>query len=149
MSCLDYCNSLYYGIGEKLLQQLQLIQNAASKSVTGKRKHDSINEDLNTLHWLSVKKRIIFKILLLVYKCLNGLAPSYLQNLLHYESYGSKVRLHVPLTYSSYGSRAFSVAGPKLYNLLPTKIKESSSLQTFKKSLKCYLFTINNSQLQV
>ena len=34
---------------------------------------------LSSLHWLPVKFRIEFKILLLVFKCLYGLAPNYLQ----------------------------------------------------------------------
>ncbi len=29
------------------------------------------------LHWLPVEKQIVFKILLLTFKCLHGLAPSY------------------------------------------------------------------------
>ena len=37
---------------------------------------------LNTLHLLPVKKRIDFKILSLVHKCLYGEAPEYLKNLL-------------------------------------------------------------------
>ena len=49
LSCLDYCNSLYYGIGQKLLQQLQLIQNAASKLVTGKLKRNHMNDELNKI----------------------------------------------------------------------------------------------------
>jgi hypothetical protein len=36
VSCLDYCNGLFYGITEQLLNQLQLIQNAAAKSIMGK-----------------------------------------------------------------------------------------------------------------
>ncbi len=37
------------------------------------------------LHWLPTKHRIDFKILLITYKALNGLAPQYLSELLsHY-----------------------------------------------------------------
>ena len=61
VSCLDYCNGLYFGIGEKLLHQLQLLQNAAAKAVTGKYNHIHLDEDLIfNLHWLDVKKGIVF-----------------------------------------------------------------------------------------
>ena len=37
---------------------------------------------IRELHWLPVESRIIFKILLLVYKSLNNLAPAYINSLL-------------------------------------------------------------------
>jgi hypothetical protein len=67
VSCLDYCNGPYFGIAERLLNQLQLIQNAAAKAITGKYKYDHLGEDLKDLHWLEIKKRVIFKIALLAY----------------------------------------------------------------------------------
>ena len=91
VSCLDYCNALYYGIGQKLHQQLQQIQNSASKLVMGKYKYDQMGNDLNSLHWLSIKKRVVFKIALLVFKSINGLAPPYLQELFKYIPHGHHV----------------------------------------------------------
>jgi hypothetical protein len=46
VSCLGYCNGLFFGAGERILEQLQLIQNSASKVMTGKYKHDHICDDL-------------------------------------------------------------------------------------------------------
>ena len=106
-----------------------------------------MNDDLLTLHWLSIKKRIIFKLSLLVYKSLNGLAPIYLQELLHYAPSSNSIRLYVPRTKSTYGSRAFSVIGPKVYNSLPNDIKECTDIVTFKKKLKTYLFTKQELEL--
>ena len=141
VSCLDYCNALYYGIGQKLQIQLQQIQNAASKIVMGKYKYSHMEDDLNQLHWLPIKKRVLFKIALLVYKSMNGLAPPYLQELFNYTSHGSDIRLNVPSTRTKYGSRAFSVIGPRIFNSLPRTIKEIPEISTFKKHLKIYLFT--------
>ncbi len=42
------------------------------------RKYDHITPILQSLHWLPIKFRISYKILLLTYKTLNGLAPAYL-----------------------------------------------------------------------
>ena len=118
----------------KYKHQLQLIQNAASKLVMGKYKHDYIEDDIKTLHWLTVKKKIIFKLALLVHKSLKSVAPSYLQDLLHYAPSSTSVRLNVPQTNSSYGSRAFNVIVPKIYNYLPLEIKEYTHI-IFKKKL--------------
>lgn len=147
VSCLDYNNALYFGISQKLELQLQQIQNAASKLVMGKYKYSHMEDDLNKLHWLTIKKRIIFKIALLVFKSLHGLAPPYLQELFGYIAHGNSVRLDVPTTRSRLGSRAFSVIGPRIFNSLPDFIKQSSDLTAFKKSLKTYLFSKSNFEL--
>ncbi len=65
--------------------KLQMVQNAAARGLTRTRKCDRISPVLSTLHWLPIKHRIDFKILLITYKALNGLAPQYLSVLLsHY-----------------------------------------------------------------
>ena len=82
-SRIDYCNSLLAGISESLLKRLVNIQRTAARIVTRKRKYDPISHDLVELHWLPIKQRIDFKIIVLVYKCLHQSAPNYLAELLH------------------------------------------------------------------
>ena len=74
----DYCNSLLHGVSGELPRRLQCVQNAAARFITGTRKYDHITPVLRNLHWLPVRQRIIFKIATLMYRCLKGLAPSYL-----------------------------------------------------------------------
>ncbi len=84
-SRLDYCNALLGGCSARLINKLQMVQNAAARVLTRTRKYDHISPILSTLHWLPIKHRIDFKILLITYKALNGLAPQYLSKLLsHY-----------------------------------------------------------------
>ena len=73
-SRLDYCNSLMFGIPKELISQLQKRQNHAARVITKWRKYNHITPVLVDLHWLPMKQRIDFKILLLTYKALNGLA---------------------------------------------------------------------------
>ena len=47
---------------------------------------------LKRLHWLPVSHRIIFQILLLIYKSLNGFAPSHSSVLLNQRSYAHTLR---------------------------------------------------------
>ncbi len=84
-SRLDYCNALLGGCSARLINKLQMVQNAATRVLTRNRKYEHISPVLSTLHWLPTKHRIDFKILLITYKALNGLAPQYLSELLsHY-----------------------------------------------------------------
>ena len=109
--------------------------------------HD-IDEVLQSLHWLPVKSRILFKTLLLVYKCENGLAPEYLSSLLVpyvQERYGLRSNdldlLSVPSSdLKSYGHIAFSFGAVVEYNKLPLDLRQSPSVAGFKSRLKTYLF---------
>ena len=80
-SKLDYCNSPQFGLPNSQLQKLQRVQNAAARIITGNRKYDHITPVLRELHWLPVKERIDFKILLLTFKALNNMAPAYLKDM--------------------------------------------------------------------
>ncbi len=59
-----------------------MVQNAAARVLMGARKSEHITPILQSLHWLHVCYMINFKVLLLVFKSLNGLTPSYLSDLL-------------------------------------------------------------------
>ena len=147
VSCLDYCNGIYFGISGQLLNQLQLIQNAAAKAVTNKYKYDHVGEDLEKLHWLNVKKRITFKIALLAYKSVNGLAPDYLKDMFRYAHHGHTLKLIVPQFISASSRRSFSYIGPKIFNNLPTSLTSSDTVDIFKRNLKTYLFQLHDQEL--
>ena len=82
-SRLDFCNSLLYGIPKALIRKIQSVQNSAARLLSLTCKHDHITPILKELHWLPIEHRIRFKVLLLTYKCLNNIAPSYLIDLVH------------------------------------------------------------------
>ncbi len=82
-SRLDYCNALLGGCpASSSINKLQIVQNAAARVLTRSRKYDHITPILQSLHWLPIKFRISYKIVLLTYKAINGLAPAYLTSLL-------------------------------------------------------------------
>ena len=69
---LDYCNAIPYGLPKVLLSRLQIVQNRAARIVTFTKKYEHITPSLMALHWLPVDYRIIYKILVLAYKAING-----------------------------------------------------------------------------
>ena len=146
-SRLDFGNVLLYKLPQNQLSRLQKLQNAAARivSLTPKRSH--ITPILQSLHWLPVKDRIVFKILLLIFHCVQGSAPQY--NISLVQSYkpsrnlrsSTSQALCIPKTTKVWGERAFTHAGPYLWNTLPEDIKTCQSSETFKNLLKTYLFT--------
>ena len=95
---------------------------------------------------LRVPERIDFKVAVLTYKVLHGSAPRYLgpfaavANLPGRRTLrsGGTSRLIVSsVRRSTVGDRAFSVAGPRVWNTLP---ESSQSLLTFRQQLKTWLF---------
>ena len=139
---LDYCNALYYGCSSHIMHQLQYIQNRACAIVMGLKKRDPKKEHMKNLHWLRVPERIEFKILLTVFKCINGIAPAYLSDLICYNSVsGSRApSLHVTIPQSMIGARAFVCYSGRLWNELPVEIKCETDILKFKSLLKTYLF---------
>ena len=141
-SCLDMCNSIIYGIPHH-----QLDQNTVARILTLTKKRSHITPVLIDLHWLPVKQRIEFKLLLFVFKSLHGSAVSYLFEILHDHKPGRtglrSTKLHLlqePWSDKSFGDRSFTICAPKLWNNISTHIKNCRTLSALKTALKTHLF---------
>ena len=134
--------------------RLYYVQNALAWFVSGASKFTHITSSLKTLHWLPIRKRIIFKTLVLVYKYLTTGQSKYFT--LYLFLYKSAVNtrhsnpksmfLQVPHYCSSihkskvHFNNSFSYDAPKLWNDLPHVIRSAPNLSCFKSQLKTYLF---------
>ena len=141
-SRLDMCNRLFFGLHKASLAKLQKIQNAAVWVIFKLRKWDSVREHCISFHWLNIKQRIVFKVLLTTFKCLNDMAPLPLTSLLHIKD-NSTLLLEVNTFFPSFelGRRAFRYFAPRLWNSIPTDLRVISNVDTFKAKLKTFLFT--------
>ena len=90
-------------------------------------------------HWVKVRDRIIYKILLIVHNCLHQNAPNEIISMLWYVDSARTMNLRETKTISTFGDRAFSHVGQKLWNLLPTRVRNEHNITTFKKTLKSFL----------
>ena len=73
-SRLDYFNSVLYSVPWSRLQLL----NSAAHLIRGLKRFDHISPVLIELHWLPYLQRVKYKVCMLMFKCLKGLAPAYL-----------------------------------------------------------------------
>ena len=143
---LDYCNSLMMRTPGYNISKLQHIQNAAARVVYGKRFVFHITPYLKELHWLKVTERITYKIACIMYKCVNGTAPKYLQELVlknHNRTLRSSSQLKLPISKKNLSfvhKSSFSSMGMRTWNSLPQYLKCAENLETFKRLLKTHLF---------
>ena len=146
-SRIDMYNSTLFGLPNVQIQRIQKVLNAAARMITRQRLSDHITPTLQQLHWLPVKQRIVFKILTLTFKVLSGECPAYLSDLVNLQQArrtglrsGDYKKLFERRCRRQWGDRSFAAAAPRLWNTLPLAVKESQSLDTFKKNLKSHLF---------
>ena len=132
------------------VKKLQRVMNASARLVFCAPRNCHVTPLLKELHWLPVRARIDFKILVITFKILNGLAPKYLQNLVkvmepskyNLRRKDSGVLLARPprILKKTMGDRAFQAAAPNLWNQLPIETRSVKSLDIFKSRIKTFLF---------
>ena len=109
--------------------------------------NSSVSEIIKNLNWMNINQRFSYFLAILVYKCLNNLAPDYLSATLHYVSEtqlystrsASNKHLTLPKPHLSLMKHSFQYSGPQLWNTLPTSIINCSSLQSLKWLLRQHL----------
>ena len=150
ISRLDYCNSLFINLPKHLIQKLQKVQNYCARVIYRKKKRTRTTPLLRKLHWLPLLYRIKFKVLLVTFKCVNGLAPRYLSSLLTLYRCPRTLRSNSRLTGTlnvprfkkrKHGGRTFATAAPSLWNSIPVSIRTVVSVSEFKSKLKTYFFS--------
>ena len=157
-SKLDSNNGLLASIPQKSLNKLQWVQNAAVRLISESKKHKHFIPILRELHLLPISYCIRYKIMVLVYKALEGSGPAYLQELLKTYKPNRSLRsslLAMPKTrLKSFGDRGFYAVAPLQWNHLPQDIGCSESLLSFKSCLKTHclclrLWFLNSSTFLV
>jgi len=146
VSWLDYCNALLHGAPAAIIVKLQRAQYNLARVVCQRGGRRDAAPLLRSLHWLQVKHRITYKTALLTQKVLTTSTPPYIHDTLTVAVPARPMRsagaplLFVPRVNTELAWRAFSVAGPTVFNSLPPKIKLFHSIDIFKRHVKTPLF---------
>ena len=151
-SRLDYCNSVLVGLPDYMINRLQSVLRSAARLVLQLPKRSHALERMQAeLHWLVYPHRLYYKVGVISYKCLHGLAPPYLSTRLikvsdvdgrsHLRS-ASDGQLVIPKSKTkTIGVRGFHISGPTFWNFLPGQLRDNDlTLRTFREQLKTVLF---------
>ena len=141
-SKLFYCSTVWSGTSKDNVHKLQLLQNFAARILTNTKKFDHISPILNELGWLTIEELLNLRDVIMIYKCINGLAPNYLSSKLYKRSdthaYNTRLKEHfsLPLCRTSIAQRNFYYRALKSWNKLSVATRNSSSLAQFKRSAR-------------
>ena len=99
-------------------------------------------EDFKAINWLPVDQRVQQSLNVTVFKYVNNACPYYMKEVFEYASQGrissrnNCTRLKVPFRKTTMGQKSLSYIGPSVWNKLPSSLKRSISLSTFKHDVK-------------
>ena len=86
LSRIEYCNSLYQGLPLYSTNRINRVIRSSVRLLFRIKlfDHSCTSEKLYGMKWLSAKQRSIYKIIVIVYKCIYLKSPKYLKYLLTY-----------------------------------------------------------------
>ena len=138
---IDFCNSLYFTLPDYARNRIQAIQNSCAKCLTRARRFDSATSALKSLHWLPVKARAQFKVLLFAYRIVHKSphTPMYLVEQLYIPERtritrsSRKIILACCLNsqLSTVGYRSLFMSIVDSWNSLPVKLQSIPSLSRY------------------
>ena len=147
-SKFDYCNAVLNGVKSTTLSKIQKVQNYAARLVCKLPARIPVTDTvLRDLHWLNIKQRIVFKLLLLVHKFFIGTSALYFRELLIVKDESERL-LYLQYMNTASGRKSFSYSAPRFWNRLPREARLLNDTEHFKQSIKTILFVNQNNIIQ-
>ena len=149
----DYSLTVWGNSSKQNLSSIQKLQNRAARAITGNYDYTtSVSGLIKQLSWMNIHQRLSYFLGILVFKCLNNQAPTYLTELLNYvtdhQTYHTRSvsnnLLLVPRSHLSLFRQSFHFAGSSLWNTLPISITKCDNIYKFKTDLKQYIMSQQN-----
>jgi len=144
-----YGNFILVWLPAYLQRHLQSVLNAAARLVFRLRRYDPSQMLLQPFTGCVYLKRVDFKVAVMAFRVLHGLAPSYLDQLVRVADLPGRHRLrsstsqllHVrAYRLTTVGHRSFPVAASVIWNSLLPAVQSSATLSVFCQRLKAHLF---------
>ena len=149
----DYaCSSWYSNLNKSIKDRLQSAQNKCIKFCLKIGYRTSVKaQDFETIDWLNVHDRFLQVVASSVYKFFHNNGPDYMDEIYYpADQEGMRTRfsyqkLVIPRKKTKMGMESLSYIAPSFWNTLPTSLKLSVSVNSFKHKIKDYFFTLKKS----
>ena len=122
-------------------EKLQCLQNRVARANAFQRYDEANHRNiLNDFEWLNIRYLVDYDLGILMYKTVSGHGPEIRKEAFHDISRihehatrsAVKGNLFIPRKTTSIAQQAVSVAGPRLWNMIPSTIRNAQSIDTFK-----------------
>ena len=142
----DYCDIVWGNCSNTLASKLQKLQNRAARILTYSSYDTPTDTVLKKLGWSKLHRQRDYHLADMVFKSINGLAPTYLQEkcidrkeICKYSIRDSSNKLSLPLPRTNYLKNSYSYKGAVLWNSLPSDTRAKTSINDFRTSCKKYI----------
>lgn len=143
---LQFCATLLYSLPAYKIEQLQIIQNRAMRTILKYDRYAHIATMLRVLDMLTVRQKILFNVYVFVFKIKNKLLPSYICDRVkffgdvhNYQTRHCNDFILLEKCNSSQMLNTVLFKGLHDFNGLPTHIKNTKKLDTFKILMRNFL----------
>ncbi len=146
LSIINYGIKIWGSTSKTNMIKMQKLQNFAAKAALGGgARRDHATPFIRDLRWLKMHQRYKYEMCQMVF---NIVKKNRFTTLFSLQSVNEispvqtrqQQQLYVPSYKTNTGERSFLISGPKLWNSLPKRVKDTQSLQSFKKDLFYHLF---------
>ena len=140
---LEYCSSVWGSCSMSLSQKLQKLQNRAARVITFSNYDRSTDVLLRMVNWVKLDRQRLVNKVILMYKIVNRMVPDYLSSHFAFRSDTLRVTFRLPFHSPALiivKLRSISYSGAVLWNGLSLDIRQSRSLDVFKRKLQSYDF---------
>ena len=145
---IDYTISIWGSTSVTNINKVQRLQNYSARIIRNNFDYyNSRGIDLvKQLGWMNVSQRFLYFEILLMFKCINGFAPTFLTNCVtlvnevcHTTTRQHSMNLFVPFPKTESYKLLLFYRGARSWNALPGFIKDCNSIIAFKTLLKGYI----------
>ena len=136
---LEYCSPVLVGLSPGISQKLEITNQYAIRTLLNMPKTAPYEDLLRLVDLKSLEQRRYFQSLVLFYKCLHNMGPTYIRQLFSLRSNERNLRgfckLNQPAYKTRFGHRTFTYITTRLWNNLLDHIRRFPTLSAFKANL--------------
>ena len=138
LSHINYASSIWDGAAEIHLKKVESLHRRAAK-IIGRGLQISTDDKQKHLNMLPLKKQFLYNKAVAMFKVFHGNAPSYLSSSFKKAASYRFNNFVLPLARIDLVQNSFAFSGATTWNNLPSMVKKSRSLKSFKDNLKDFL----------